>query len=91
MGSCLALCRPGSESCTAGAGISKKSTEPLPQDHDLKAGSGVKRIKVVITKQQLQQLVNKQISLEDVLSEVQSVNLHSYRRTNLDCIPEENE
>ncbi|XP_057739061.1 uncharacterized protein LOC130956056 [Arachis stenosperma] len=54
--------------------------------------NGLKRIKVVITKQQLQQLVTKQISVEDILSEVhlQTVGAHNNRKPKLDCIPEEN-
>ncbi|XP_027339138.1 uncharacterized protein LOC113852936 [Abrus precatorius] len=56
-------------------------------------GGGIKRIKVIITKQQLEQLVTKQISVEDILSEVQtvSVNLPSNGKPKLDSIPEENE
>lgn len=57
-------------------------------------GSGIKRIKVVITKQQLQQLVTKQISVEDLLlSQVQTVtvNLPTDRKPRLDSIPEEYE
>ncbi|KAK7350949.1 hypothetical protein VNO77_10027 [Canavalia gladiata] len=59
----------------------------------LRNGSGIKRIKVIITKQQLQQLVTKQISIEDILSEVQTagVNLPSNQKPKLDSIPEENE
>lgn len=55
--------------------------------------SRIKRIKVLITKQQLQQLVAKQISLEDLLSDVKTVgvNLTSDRKPKLDSIPEENE
>ncbi|XP_028790721.1 uncharacterized protein LOC114746658 [Neltuma alba] len=55
--------------------------------------SGTKRLKIVITKQQLQQLVSKQISLEDVLSDVQfrTVDLPSNWRPQLDSIPEGNE
>ncbi|KAJ1381010.1 hypothetical protein SESBI_45546 [Sesbania bispinosa] len=100
-----------------GIGVSKKAIEPLPPDHELKAGrlyhlipslcshpnlpslgnkepgDGIKRIKVVITKQQLEQLVTKQISLEDILSEVQTVgaNLSINQKPKLDSIPEENE
>lgn len=54
-------------------------------------GSGMKRVKIVITKQQLQQLVNKQISIEDVLSKVQSsriVDFQSNWKPKLDSIPE---
>ncbi|XP_054789239.1 uncharacterized protein LOC129294778 [Prosopis cineraria] len=57
------------------------------------AGSGMKRVKIVITKQQLEQLVAKQISLEDVLSDVQSrtLDLPCSWRPQLDSIPEGNE
>ncbi|XP_061340562.1 uncharacterized protein LOC133287026 [Gastrolobium bilobum] len=100
-----------------GIGVSKKASESLSPDHELKAGrlyyllpslhsppsltsignkepdSGIKRIKVIITKQQLQQLVTKQISLEDILSQVQTVDVNSpsNRKPKLDSIPEENE
>ncbi|KAK4273841.1 hypothetical protein QN277_017158 [Acacia crassicarpa] len=55
--------------------------------------SGTKRVKIVITKQQLEQLVAKQISLEDVLSNVQSRTVDSPNswRPQLDSIPEGNE
>ncbi|KAL2339556.1 hypothetical protein Fmac_007496 [Flemingia macrophylla] len=64
-----------------------------PNLSSLKTCGGVKRIKVVITKQQLEQLVTKQISVEDILSEVQTVgvNFPSNRKPKLDSIPEENE
>ena len=54
---------------------------------------GLKRVKIVITKHQLEQLVTKQISLEDVLSEIQnkSVDLPTNWKPNLDSIPEGNE
>lgn len=56
-------------------------------------GSGIKRIKVVITRQQLEQLVTKQISIEDILSEVKtvSVDLPKNQKPKLDTILEENE
>ncbi|CAL0319556.1 unnamed protein product [Lupinus luteus] len=52
-----------------------------------------KRIKVVITKQQLEKLVTKQISIEDILTDVQtvSVDLLNKQKPKLDPIPEENE
>ncbi|MED6209621.1 hypothetical protein PIB30_056512 [Stylosanthes scabra] len=55
--------------------------------------NGLKRIKVVITKHQLRQLVTKQISVEDILSEVQlqTVGVHNTRMPKLDSIPEEKE
>ncbi|QCE15496.1 uncharacterized protein LOC114162404 [Vigna unguiculata] len=100
-----------------GVGVSKKITEPLSPDHELKSGrlyyllpslrspsnlaslrnsetdGGIKRIKVIITKQQLERLVNKQISVEDILSEVQTVGVKflNNRKSKLDSIPEENE
>ncbi|KAK7317087.1 hypothetical protein RJT34_01022 [Clitoria ternatea] len=58
------------------------------------AGGGIKRIKVIITKQQLEQLVTKQISVEDILSQVQKVGVYSpsnNRKPKLDSIPEDNE
>lgn len=66
----------------SGIGLSKEDSEHLPPDYELKMGKvyymlpsadvssnnmGVKRIKIVITKQQLQDLLAKQISVEDVL------------------------
>ncbi|KAF7816636.1 uncharacterized protein G2W53_030605 [Senna tora] len=59
----------------------------------------MKRVKIVITKQQLQQLVTKQISIDEVLSKVQSSNSSSSRtvdlqsdwKPKLDSIPEGNE
>ncbi|RDX71926.1 hypothetical protein CR513_48655, partial [Mucuna pruriens] len=58
-------------------------------------GGGIKRIKVVITKKQLEQLVTKKISVEDLLllSEVQTVavNFPSNQKSKLDSIPEEND
>jgi len=101
----------------SGVGVSKKVTEPLSLDHELKAGrlyyllpslhsppnlaslrdvetdGGIKRIKVIITKQQLERLVNKQISVEDILSEVQTVGVKfpNHRKPKLDTIPEEKE
>ncbi|CAL5204134.1 unnamed protein product [Lathyrus oleraceus] len=91
-----------------GIGVSKNATETLSQDHELKGGklhyllphnkeeeleAGIKRIKVLITKQQLQQLVNKQISLQDLLSVVKEdgVHIRNVRKPILDSIPEENE
>ncbi|KAL5075443.1 hypothetical protein RYX36_014427 [Vicia faba] len=91
-----------------GIGVSKNATETLSQDHELKGGklyyliphnkeeeteSGIKRIKVLITKQQLQQLVTKQISLQELLSVVKEdgVRFRSDRKPILDSIPEENE
>ncbi|KAF7830787.1 uncharacterized protein G2W53_013120 [Senna tora] len=58
---------------------------------------GTKRVKVVITKKQLQQLVSKQISIEDLLSLSQvphsdrSSDLQNNWRPKLDSIPEGNE
>ncbi|KAJ7959420.1 hypothetical protein O6P43_019998 [Quillaja saponaria] len=56
---------------------------------------GIKRIKVVLTKQQLQELVTEKISLEDILlqSQVQSISCHSVDlptnwKPKLDSIPE---
>ncbi|CAI8598594.1 unnamed protein product [Vicia faba] len=91
-----------------GIGVSKNATETLSQDHELKGGKlyyliphnkeeetegGIKRIKVLITKQQLQQLVTKQISLQELLSVVMEdgVRFRSDRKPILDSIPEENE
>ncbi|CAJ1974465.1 unnamed protein product [Sphenostylis stenocarpa] len=100
-----------------GVGVSKEVAEPLPPDHELKAGRlyyllpslhsppnlaslrnvetscGIKRVKVIITKHQLEQLVNKQISVEDILSEVRTVGVKfpNNRKPKLDSIPEENE
>ncbi|XP_038709099.1 uncharacterized protein LOC120003984 [Tripterygium wilfordii] len=64
----------------AGIGLSEEAKEQLPPDYELKVGdvyhvipcssasaSAVKRIKMVITKQQLQLLLTKQVSLEQVL------------------------
>jgi hypothetical protein len=62
-------------------------------DREEEASSGgVKRIKVVITKQQLQQLLKKEISLEEVLLglEQKSSSLDSPRnwKPKLESIPE---
>lgn len=56
-------------------------------------GSGIKRIKVVITRQQLEKLVTKQISIEDILSEVKTVGagFPNNQKPKLDTILEENE
>ncbi|KAI4307033.1 hypothetical protein L6164_030268 [Bauhinia variegata] len=57
--------------------------------------SGVKRVKLVITKQQLELLVAKQISIQDILSEAQNRTAADLPPSNwkpkLDSIPEENE
>ncbi|WJX34356.1 hypothetical protein P8452_22478 [Trifolium repens] len=85
-----------------------KEDETLSQDDELKGGKlyyliphnkeaesegGIKRIKVLITKKQLQQLVTEQISLQELLSVVKTdgVNLRCDRKPILDSIPEENE
>lgn len=56
-------------------------------------GTKTKRIKVLITKQQLQQLVTKEMSLQELLSIVKTdgVSLTCDRKPILDSIPEENE
>lgn len=64
-----------------GVGVTQKCTQYLPPDYELKLGhfyyllpldnleplDGVKRIKVVISKQQLQELLSKKVSVEEVL------------------------
>ncbi|KAK2387115.1 hypothetical protein P8452_25327 [Trifolium repens] len=89
-------------------GVTKNAKEILSQDDELKSGklyymiphnkeaepeAGIKRIKVLITKKQLQQLVTEKISLQELLSVVKTdgVNLRCDRKTILDSIPEENE
>ncbi|CAJ2667345.1 unnamed protein product [Trifolium pratense] len=88
-------------------GVTKNATETLSQDDELKGGklyymiphkeaepeAGIKRIKVLITKKQLQQLVTEQISLHELLSVVKTdgVNLRCDKKSILDSIPEENE
>ncbi|XP_058085164.1 uncharacterized protein LOC131232730 [Magnolia sinica] len=98
-------------------GISRKSTQYLPLDYELRLGQmyyllpsvddeqkslptddvcsgGSKRIKVIITKQQLQELLSKKVSLEDVLSDFQrgdSVDSMESWRPKLETIPEGNE
>ncbi|CAK7324272.1 unnamed protein product [Dovyalis caffra] len=61
-------------------------------DREEEASGGVKRIKVVITKQQLQQLLTKEISVEEVLLglEQKSSSLDSPRnwKPKLESIPE---
>lgn len=54
---------------------------------------GTRRVKLVITMKQLQQLVSKQISLHDILSDVhdESFDLPSNWKPELDSIPEGNE
>ncbi|OMO97780.1 hypothetical protein COLO4_14359 [Corchorus olitorius] len=59
-------------------------------------GGGVKRIKVVITKQELQQLLTKQISVEEVLAGLEKrkgdfVTSPRYWKPKLESISEENE
>lgn len=72
---------------------SKRSPSNLTSIGSKEPGNGIKRIKVVITKQQLEKLVTKQISVEDILSEIQTVgvDLPNNRKPKLDSIPEENE
>ncbi|KAL9334547.1 hypothetical protein Peur_071728 [Populus x canadensis] len=64
-------------------------------DREDQASGGVKRIKVVITKQQLQHLLTKEISVEEVLLglEQKSSSLDSPRnwKSNLEPIPEGSE
>ncbi|OIW21652.1 hypothetical protein TanjilG_07178 [Lupinus angustifolius] len=59
----------------------------------IKKQGNAKRIKVVITKQQLQQLVTKEISIEDILTEVKTFDVDfSYKqKPKLETILEENE
>jgi len=94
---------------TNAIGDSKNATETLSQDHELKGGKlyyliprnkeaeqgsgGTKRIKILITKQQLQRLVTKEMSLQELLSVVKTdvVSLTCDRKPILDSIPEENE
>ena len=72
---------------------SLNSPPNLASLRNVETDGGIKRIKVIITKQQLELLVNKQISVEDILSEVQTVGVQfpNNRKPKLDTIPEENE
>ncbi|CAL0305394.1 unnamed protein product [Lupinus luteus] len=72
-----------------GIGISKEFKHPPIIKNQGKA----KRIKVVITKQQLQQLVTKEISIEDIVTEVKTfdVDLSYKQKPKLETILEENE
>lgn len=74
--------------CSSGGSVSAPEVSSVADDGGQK-GSGMKRIKVVITKQQLQDLLSKQISLEELLLS-QSVDLSSPRnwKPKLDPIPE---
>ncbi|XP_034710156.1 uncharacterized protein LOC117932940 [Vitis riparia] len=74
--------------CSSGGSVSAPEVSSMVDDGGQK-GSGMKRIKVVITKQQLQDLLSKQISLEELLLS-QSVDLSSPRnwKPKLDPIPE---
>nr|XP_034908008.1 uncharacterized protein LOC118043986 [Populus alba] len=67
-------------------------TSPVVDREEEASSGGVKRIKVVITKQQLHQLLKKEISLEDVLLglEQKSSSLDSPRnwKPKLESIPE---
>ncbi|KAL6320437.1 hypothetical protein AAG906_007134 [Vitis piasezkii] len=74
--------------CSSGGSVSAPEVSSMADDGGQK-GSGMKRIKVVITKQQLQDLLSKQISLEELLLS-QSVDLSSPRnwKPKLDPIPE---
>ncbi|KAJ7959422.1 hypothetical protein O6P43_020000 [Quillaja saponaria] len=58
---------------------SVSSAGPETCSSDREQAGGIKRIKVVLTKQQLKELVTKKISLEDILllSQVQSISCHS--------------
>lgn len=56
-------------------------------------GNGVRRIKIVITKQQLQELLTKQVSVEEVLSGLEkrtwnTVDSSTNRKPKLESIPE---
>ena len=73
---------------------------PTPESNssmaDTQQTDGVKRIKVVITKQELQQLLTKQISVEEVLAELENRNRNFVAsprnwKPKLESISEENE
>ncbi|KAF9667266.1 hypothetical protein SADUNF_Sadunf15G0004600 [Salix dunnii] len=72
--------------------FSGSGTSPAAERKEEASGGGVKRIKVVITKQQLQQLLTKEISFEEVLLglERKSSSLDSPRnwKPKLESIPE---
>ncbi|KAB5524051.1 hypothetical protein DKX38_021800 [Salix brachista] len=73
--------------------FSGSGTSPAAdREEEASGGGGVKRIKVVITKQQLQQLLTKEISFEEVLLglERKSSSLDSPRnwKPKLESIPE---
>ncbi|XP_068649599.1 uncharacterized protein [Aristolochia californica] len=73
----------------------KESDEETPADGSV-GGDGIKRIKVVITKQQLQQLMSKKLSMEEVLSGLQGclwndVDSETTWKPKLDTIPEGSE
>lgn len=59
---------------------------PHNKEAEEQGSGGTKRIKVLITKQQLQQLVTKEMSLQELLSVAKTD-----RKPILDSIPEENE
>ncbi|XP_022734016.1 uncharacterized protein LOC111287622 [Durio zibethinus] len=74
--------------------------DPTPESNssmaDTRQADGVKRIKVVITKQELQQLLTKQISVEEVLAGLENRNGNfvvstRHWKPKLESISEENE
>lgn len=75
---------------------SSASTAEISSIADKDKANGVKRIKIVITKQQLQELLTKQISLEDFMSGLEkptsvSVDSSTNWKPKLESIPEGSE
>ncbi|PWA70543.1 hypothetical protein CTI12_AA288050 [Artemisia annua] len=74
--------------------VPKSSEEREPrvvnEDEDW-GGCGRKRIKVVITKQQLEQLVSNQISIQDVMMAVEGKHNQGSWSQELESIPEEDD
>ncbi|XP_057951316.1 uncharacterized protein LOC131146054 [Malania oleifera] len=75
MGNCLALCIPrrcsGSPVSETGDGGAESRASSCIADKEQLA-AGVTRIKLVITKQQLQDLLRKQVSVEEVVAGVEN-------------------
>ncbi|KAI4340948.1 hypothetical protein MLD38_025735 [Melastoma candidum] len=93
MGNCLLVCRTNTGSCIAAPAA--EQTPMASEKIDEKMGGG-KRIRLVITKQQLRQLLSEEISIREVQSLVDSVTLKGFgplanQRPKLECIPEGDE
>ncbi|XAR52154.1 hypothetical protein NMG60_11020077 [Bertholletia excelsa] len=64
---------------------------PISSEAETEQAGGTRRIKLVITKQQLQQLLTKQASFEDILLRVEKTTCSSVDKPKLETIPEGSE